>query len=249
MAAFSLTDVEIFAGGLPASCFSNTVDLTVDGEMVDATTFCSGGWRVMVPGLRTWSASFSGPQDFDATTAANTLDPDEHYQLTVGSTYPLMIVPQSAAEGAVAYAANARLNVYTPLTGSIGDLAEHNTEWGPVSYGPLFRGTYATKQTVTSTGNGTGHNLGAVSATQTVGAAMHFLTAGGTTPNITVVLESDDNSGFTSPTSRVAFVAATARGAQMWFTSGPITDTWWRFRWTVTGTTPSFQLRGFIGIQ
>lgn len=250
MPAFALTDVEIFAGALPASCFSNTLDLTMDGEMVDATTFCSGGWRVMVPGLRTWSASFSGPQDFDPTTAANTLDPDEYYTVEVNATYPLMIVPQGAAAGSVAYASNAILNTYTPLTGSVGDLAEHNTSWGPAATNmPLVRGLMVTRQTVTATGNGTGYQLGAVSASQRVYSGVHFLTAGGTTPNITVILESDDNSSFTSATTRATFTAATTRSAQWTSVAGAIADDWWRLRWTVTGTSPSFQVRGFIGIQ
>ena len=251
MAAFALTATNIYAGALDASCFGNTVDLTVDGETVDATTFCSGGWRVMIPGLETWSASFGGPQDFAASTAANTLTPDEHYQLTVGSSYPLLFVPDGGAVGSVAYASNGQLNMYVPLTGSIGDLAEHNTSWGPATTGqPLVRGVYATSQTVTATGNSTsGHQLGAVSATQRVYGGVHFLTAGGTTPSITVILESDDSNAFSSATTRATFTAATARGAQWTSVAGAITDDWWRFRWTVSGTGPSFQVRGFIGIQ
>lgn len=249
MAAFALTDTSIYAGALDASCFGNTVELTMDGETVDATTFCSGGWRVMIPGLETWSASFGGPQDLAATTAANTNTPDEVYQLTVGSSYPLMFVPAGAAEGSVAYGSNGQLNMYVPLTGSIGDLAEHNTQWGPAATNqPLVRGVFATKQTVTATGNGTGHQVGAVSASQRVYAGVHFLTAGGTTPSITVILESDDNSGFTSATTRATFTAATARGAQWTSVAGAITDDYWRLRWTVSGTSPSFQVRGFIGI-
>lgn len=249
MAAFALTDTDIFAGALDASCFGNTVELTADGETVDATTFCSAGWRVMIPGLRTWSATFGGPQDLAATTIANTQTPDEVYALTVGTAYPLMFVPSGNAVGSVAYGASGLLDSYTPLSGSVGDLAEHNTSWGPATTNmPLVRGVFATSQTVTATGNGTGHLLGAVTASQRVYAGVHFLTAGGTTPSITVILESDDNAGFTTPTTVATFTAATTRSAQWTSVAGAITDTYWRLRWTVSGTSPSFQVRGFIGI-
>jgi hypothetical protein len=249
MAAFTLTDTSIYAGALDASCFGNTVDLGMETETVDATTFCSGGWRVFIPGLKSWSASFAGPQDMAATTAANTLTPDEHYLLTVGTAYPLMFVPQGAAESSVAYGSNGLLNMYVPLGGSVGDLAEQSTQWSPATTNmPLVRGVLATKQTVTATGSGTGHQLGAVTASQRLYAGVHFLTAGGTTPSITVILESDDNAGFTSATTRATFAAATTRSAQWTSVAGAIADDYYRLRWTVSGSGPSFQVRGFIGI-
>lgn len=249
MAAFALTDTSIYAGALDASCFGNTVELTMDGETVDATTFCSGGWRVMIPGLETWSASFGGPQDLAATTAANTNTPDEVYQLTVGSSYPLMFVPAGAAEGSVAYGSNGQLNMYVPLTGSIGDLAEHNTQWGPATTNqPLVRGVLAAKQTLTVSANGPGHSLGTVSASQRLYAGIHFLTAGGTSPSCTAIVESDFGTSFASPVTVMTFTAAIGRGAQWASVPGPISDDNFRFKFTVSGTSPSFQVRGFIGI-
>lgn len=247
MSAFVLTDTSIYVGALDQSCFSDTVSLDRSGDVLDATTFCSGGWRVMVPGLSTWSASFGGPQDLAATAASATLTPDEHYLLTVGSAYPLMMVPQGAAEGSVAYGSNAIIQQYTPVMGSVGDLAKHNVMATPYVSAPLVRGVLATKTTATATGNGTGHQLGAVTASQRVYAGMHFLTRGGTT-STTVILESDDNSGFTSATTRATFTAATSRTAEWVSVAGAITDDYWRFRWSISGGSPSVQLRGFIGI-
>ncbi len=114
---------------------------------------------------------------------------------------------------------------------------------------PLVRGILATSETVTATGSGTGHQLGAVSDSQSIYAGIHLLTAGGTTPSITVILESDDNSGFSSATTRATFTAYNYREGEWRSVVGAITDDYWRFRWTVSGTNPSFQVRGFLGIQ
>ena len=247
MAAFALTDTSIFVGALDQSCFSDTVGLERTGDMLDATTFCSAGWRVMVPGLSSWSASFGGPQDLAASSASTTYTPDEYYTLSVGTAYPFMMVPQGAAEGSVAYGSQALLQQYTPLTGTVGDLAKHNVMAAPYLNTPLVRGVFATKTTATATGNGTGHQVGAVSASQRVYAGMHFLTRGGTT-STTVILESDDNASFTSATTRATFTAATSRTAEWVSVAGAITDDYWRFSWTISGGSPSVQLRGFIGI-
>lgn len=250
MSAFTLTDTSIYAGALDASCFGSSVELSEELDVVEVTTFCSNGWRQYVPGLKTWTATHSGPQDLAASTIDTTYTPDEYYALTVGSTYPVMFVPSGAAEGSVAYGANGILKMYTPLSGSVGDVAEHSVEWSSdgVASNPLVRGVLATKATVTATGNGTGHLLGAVSATQRLYAGLHILTAGGTTPSVTAIVQSDDNSGFTSATTVITFTAATDRGAQWSSVAGAITDTYFRFRFTVSGTNPSFQIRGFLGI-
>lgn len=251
MAAFVLLDTSIYAGALDASCFGDTVAIDAAGETIDVTTFCSGGWREFAPGMRQWAGSWSGPQDLAATTAANTATPDEIYALTAGdgTAYPVMFVPAGAAEGSVAYGSRALINSYTPLSGAVGARANHSIAAGPYLNTPLVRGVLATKQTVTANGNGTGHLLGAVSAGQFVWCGVHFLTAGGTTPTVTVILESDDNAGFTSATTQATFTAQTARGAQWTSVAGAITDTYWRLRFaSIGGTSPSFQIRGFIGI-
>lgn len=248
MAAFALTDTEIFAGPLGASCFGNTVELTRSVDVAEVTTFCSGGWREYVPALTSWNVTFGGPQDLAATAASTTQTPDEVYLLTLGSAFPLTLAPSGAAEGSVAYGSNGLFQAYTPLKGAVGAAAEHSVAFSPSIGTPLVRGYLMSRATVTATGNGTGRQVGAVSSTQSMYAGVHFLTAGGTTPSITVVLESDDNSNFTSATTRITFTAATTRTAEWKQVAGVITDDYWRFRWTVSGTNPSFQVRCFAGI-
>jgi hypothetical protein len=92
---------------------------------------------------------------------------------------------------------------------------------------------------------GTGYQLGAVAATQYLYGALHIFTAGTT---ITVVLESDDNAGFSSATTRATLGPLTTTGGT-WATrvAGAITDDYYRFR--VTAITGTFSVAGSAGIK
>ena len=246
MAAFALLDVDIYANGLDLSCFANQANVAVAGNELDATTFCSGGWVVPIAGIKSVDVSAAGPTDMATATAAQLSAVDEVLAVDLGGNYVLSAVPIGGVEGSVAYFTQGLLLARDILDGSAGDLATHNVRWRGKDR--LSRGTLTSLATVTATGNGTGFQIGAVATGLRLCAAVHFLTAGGTTPSITVVIESDDNSGFTTPTTRITFNAQTAKGGQFSSVLGPITDDWWRARWTVSGTTPSFQTRVCLGI-
>lgn len=87
----------------------------------------------------------------------------------------------------------------------------------------------------TIAGNTATQVLGAVSATQKVYAQLHLKAFTGT--NVTFTLKSAVTDWGT-PTTRATFTTNTTVGAQ-WIVpvSGPITDTFWRFEWTVTALT------------
>lgn len=249
MAVFALHDVDLFAGGARLACVTNQVMVKAEADELDATTFCAGGWTVPIAGRKSAELSASGPQDFAAAAVGDPMLLDEWQAANggIGSVMNLAAVPIGGTEGNVAYFCDGVFLGYAPLDGAVSDLGVWDGNWK--GRGALVRGVLASQATVTASGNGTGHNLGAVSASQRVSASFHALTAGGTTPSITVRLESDDNGGFTTPTTRATFAAQTTRGGQFTAVLGPITDTFWRLAWTVSGTTPSFQLRGLIGIQ
>jgi hypothetical protein len=102
----------------------------------------------------------------------------------------------------------------------------------------------------TTSGTGTGLQLGAVAAGKRLYAAVHVLSVAGTgTPSITLRVESDDNSGFTSASTALTFAAATAPGGQIIRSDGTaITDSYYRIGWTVTGGSPSFLFAAALGI-
>lgn len=247
MAAFALLDVDLYADELDLSCFTNQVAVNVEESVLDATTFCSAGWEVPIAGLASVSWTASGPTDMATATASQTSAVDEILAVDLGSTYVLSAVPAGGTAGEVGYFTQGVLMNRTILEGAVGELATHSVTWAGSTR--MIRGRLEAVQTITATGNTTGSQLGAVSATQRIWAAVHFLTAAGTTPSITVKIQSDDNSSFTSATDRITFTAATAKGAQFGSTVGAIADDYWRAQWTVSGTGPSFVTRILIGIQ
>ncbi len=100
----------------------------------------------------------------------------------------------------------------------------------------------------TSSSSGTGRQIGAVSSTQTLYAALHVISASGTSPTLDVKVQSDDNSGFTSATDRITFTQATDVTSEWGSVGGAITDDYWRITYTVGGTSPSFAFAVTAGI-
>lgn len=247
MAALTLTDVDMLCSGLDLSCFANTIQCSQEVAEVESTTFCSGGWRTVVPGIRSSMLMASGPTDMATATAAQTSSVDEFLGVDIGTEYVVSVMPVGATVGEPGWFTQAKMMQRNLLDGSIGDIASHSVTLGGTT--PIVRGQVATASTITATGNGTAANLGAVSATQRIWAAVHTLTVGGTaTPTITVKIQSSTASGFASPTDRITFSAITSKTGLFSSTVGAITDTWWRATWTVSGTNPSFQTRILFGI-
>lgn len=82
-----------------------------------------------------------------------------------------------------------------------------------------------------SSGQSTGIQFGSLSAGETMYASMFVLNA--TAGTLDMVVESDDNSGFTSATTRMTFAQASAIGAFQQSVAGAVTDDWWRVDYTI----------------
>jgi hypothetical protein len=137
---------------------------------------------------------------------------------------------------------------YEGPSGAVGEMAAFRAAARSGDGAGLIGGTVIHNQTRTTSGNGTGFQLGAVGATQRVHGALHVLSAAGTTPSLTVVVQSD-TSGFPSPTTQLSFAAKTAIGSEFLSAAGPITDDFWRANFTISGTSPSFLFALILGIQ
>lgn len=243
MAKQILLDVRLFAAGVDLTSASNKAELTAEVEEKDVTNYASGGYKEVMGGIA--SSTIQAEGQWEAGDAGK-IDDASWSQL--GGVGPWTICPTVATVGALAYTTNALRCDYT-LFGSVGDVAP----WSGKAAGswPTARGQIAHPPGTarTSTGTGTALQLGAVAARRRMTASLHILSAAGTTPSITARIESDDNSGFTTPTTRLTFNAATAAGGQILRTDGTaITDDWWRIAWTISGTTPSFTFVAALGI-
>jgi hypothetical protein len=253
MATFVQTAAQLFSGGTKLTCYSDSIGLELTADAVEFTTYCSNGIREYRQGLKSWTATGEGFHDFAAgSTVADPLVPGEEFTptaLTTGTN--LTVCPVDGTEGAVTYLAEAAYTSLSPLVGgAVGEAAKYGFTAMPYGSGRrMLRGVLEANRTVTSSSSTTGSNtLGAVATGARVGASLHVLSLAGTSPSITVKIQSDDNSGFSSPTDRITFAAATTRSGQFGVLAGPVTDTYWRATYTVSGTGPSIAFAVSIGI-
>jgi hypothetical protein len=101
----------------------------------------------------------------------------------------------------------------------------------------------------TSSGNGGGIQLGAIASGQSAYAVLHAY--GATSGTIDVTIESDATNSFAgAETTRFTFTQVTTTATYEFLTplAGPITDTWWRAKWT-SAATPDHDISVSLGIQ
>lgn len=236
MATFTLDDATIWVAGHDFTTNLNQVSLSVSATELDSTTFGGGGFRSRIAGLRSVQAQLAGFWDSPPDTAA--FD-------NLGTADRVTTIAPESAETAPAYLFQAGTFTYQPF-GQIGEVTPFSLDMMGANGVGVVRGQVAkAKGDVSSTGaTGTGVQLGAVGASQHLYASLHTFAAGTT---LTVLVESDDNAGFTTPTARATIGPVTTSGG-MWMTrvAGPVTDTYYRL--TVSAVTGTFSIAGAIGI-
>jgi hypothetical protein len=236
-----LTDCRLYLDGADLTGYSNKAEMSAKAADLDRTTFASGAWKERKGGLFDGSASLEG-----FWQAGDLTQPDDLFWANLGvATVPLTGVPTGGNVGDLAYLTRGLETEYTP-GGKVGELlswsAGLNVNW------PIVRGQILHPQGTarTATGNGTARQIGALSSTQALYVCLHVTSY--TDGSLTVAVQSDDNSGMTSPTTQGTFTAATALGGQTMKINGPITDDWWRVTWTISGgVTHSFLFAASAG--
>lgn len=244
MAIQTLNDARVLMGGYSLATRLNQVNLSYDVEEVDATCFGDGA-RTTIPGFKQVGFEFNGYYDSADTSQ---IDP-ALAALHAVSGQVLTVCPTAGTVGDIGFTTTA-MQASITRGGSVGEMLGISAS-GKGSGKPLVRGYVLANGAKTATGNGAAVTAGAASASQYLYGSLHVTAVAGTvTPTITVKIQSDDNSSFTSATDRITFTAATAIGAQ-WATpvAGAITDTYWRATWTVSGTDPSLTVFCTMGIQ
>lgn len=247
MAIFVLDNARLFAGGCDFTSRSNKLELAVDFEEKDSTTFGSAGWKEVLGGL---AASALGAEGF--WEAGDLAKVDNQIWAALGSVAGYTACPDTADVGQLCYLSQA-LEAQYKLGDQVGEIAP----WTATFAGawPLVRGFVAHPPGTarTATGSGTAIQLGAVSASQYIYATLHVLSISGSgTPTITVKIQSDNAEGFPSATDRITFTDvtdATGVSGQISRTAGAITDDWWRPQWTISGTSPSFLFVVGFGVK
>ncbi|MFF1417473.1 hypothetical protein [Streptomyces sp. NPDC058280] len=244
MGKFVLFDTRLFAPGADLSGASNKIELSSEIEDKETTNYRSNGWKEVIGGLG--SAEISAEGQWEAGDPSMV---DDASWSQLGGTGPYTVCPTDSVVGALAYFTSGMRADYK-VGESVGEVAPWS---GTVkSSWPLVRGQIAHPPGLarTSTGTGTALNLGAIPAGKRLYAALHVLSAAGTTPSITARIESDDAAGFATPSTVGTFSAATAPGGQILRGDGlAVTDAYYRVAWTISGTTPSFMFAVSLGIR
>lgn len=199
-----------------------------------------------VPGLQDISLNASGFWASDAI--ATSLEPDTILYPRINPTlepvaWPVTICPPNApaatpgAHGNLAYNVVGKQYTLNGPQGTHGETAKFSVSTRASSAGGgLYRGTVAlAAASVSATTTGTGVQLGALSATQKLVAVLHVTALNGGSWVLTI--ESDNDVGFATPTTRATFSAITSIGTLVVETNGAITDDWFRAVWTKTGGT------------
>lgn len=239
MSSFAFVDATTWIGGYDMTTDLNSVTLNISADELDNTTFGSSGYRSRIGGLKTVGAEFGG--FFQA--GSGQVDPTVFADLAVADR--VVTMAPDDAETTVAYMWQGGSFAYNPF-GQIGEVTPFSLSYlGTNGVGVVRGGVAKAKGNVSSTGaTGSVQQLGDVAANEFLYATLHVFSAGTT---ITVQVQSDDNSGFSSPTTRATFSGVTTAGGN-WVTrvAGAITDTYWRFN--VSAVTGTFSIAGAIGI-
>lgn len=243
MAALILTDTRIVVGSFDVSTFTGSFNHQQNVAMVGGNVLGAGGFDRKYPGLKSFDTQIDGFGDYDATGISSQFTPT-----TLGSQQLVSIAPTGGATaGDVALFGRQLIgNINTP-GGNVGDMAAFgmsctsDTAW---ANGMVL----APSATRTTTGNGAITAMTGPTASQRLYVGLHVTAASGTTPSLTVSIQSAALVGFGSPTTRATFTAAATTGWQFISVTGAITDGFWRAVFTITGTTPSFTSTVLLGV-
>lgn len=248
MTATVLTNVRLFTGGADLTSVSNKVELVNEREEKDVTTFlpegdADSGWKKVTGGLAQGAATASG---FWAAGDDGKVDNRSFIDLG-GLTGWTATGNAGASVGSLAYLMKALRGQYV-AGGQVGDVAPWTASMK--SSWPVVRGVimHPPGTARSSTGNGTAVQVSAVSASQYLYASLHVLSASGTTPTLDVTVESDVDNTFASPATQITFSQANAISGQITRAAGAITDTWFRVKYTIGGSGPSFLFVVSLGI-
>lgn len=241
MASLVLRDAKILIAGHDFSGQMNAVALEYSADMLDETAF-GATTRINKGGLKSVVGSAAGHWDSASTTA---VDPVLFARIGTADV-PVVISPDGGQASEVAYLLRAIHAEYS-VGGAVGELLPFSVSMEGSGGQPLIRGTMMHNASATGNVTGTAYQLGAVSATQFLYAALHVFSGSGA---FTVLVQSSADQAFTTPNTRITFatVATGTAVASEWATrvAGSITDTWWR----ISATNPA--TRNFavaVGIQ
>lgn len=132
--------------------------------------------------------------------------------------------------------------------GEVGKVIPFTT--AVLSKGAVVEGSLFEFGNKTATGNGTSRTMPAVTSGKSLYIHVHVTAISGTSsPTLTLIYERSAIGDYSDAVTVHTFTAMTAIGAQRAIKTSVISDLNHRFRWTISGTNPIFQVRLAAGVR
>lgn len=125
MAKMALLASMLMVNGVDVSDHTSKIELTLEVEEKDVTTFASLGWKESLGGLKSGSLAVTFKQDI----AASALDSQIWALFGTVTTFEVRLTNAARGTSNPAYTGNVLVRQWTPISGSVGDVAEASVTW------------------------------------------------------------------------------------------------------------------------
>jgi hypothetical protein len=239
--SFVMKGVKLWAGAL--SLGGNTTTVAVDNGYDELEkTGIEDITRHFDLGLETLGFSCDGYQVVSQNTILKSMFDAYDGPITLAT---------SATEGVDTFFFRTLISEFNPPQGSVGSLKPFKLKGSPRGGRGLITGKLlANKTAIVADGNGTAFQLPAVASGQRVFVAAHLLAMTGTTPTLILKLQSAAAENFSGTvTDRIVIPTFSATGKAFVELDGPITDTWYRVNYDVSGSGHSSDFVVVAGVK
>jgi hypothetical protein len=242
MAIYVTKGTRVLINALDLTDHVTGVSVDTSNDAVDATTM-TNSTRVYASGLKDAKFNITGYDDYAATSI------DEYLNLVNGNTNDVIIsiLPTGDDAGKLGYSGQFDTVKYEKGM-SIGEMAKFTID-AQNSGECLVRVTSLEgRRAISGAGNGTGLQVGAVTATQKAYSSLHVYPGTFTSLVVTVGHATTQGGAYTTKITHTTTSSATGFSELKNYagSSGAVTDTWWRVAWTLGSGNATFSV--FFGI-
>lgn len=107
------------------SAYTSKIELTVDVEEKDVTTFASAGWKEILGGIKSAGLAVTLQQD----VAASAIDSQIWALLGTVTTFEVRLANTARTTSNPAYTGSVLISKWNPISGAVGDDAEVSVSW------------------------------------------------------------------------------------------------------------------------
>lgn len=125
MAKQVLLQSMVLVNAVDLSAYCSKIELTVEVEEKDVTTFGSLGWHENLGGIKSGSLALTFKQD----VAASALDSILWPLFGTVQTFEVRLNNSARSTSNPAYTGSALVRQHNPISGSVGDVAEMSVTW------------------------------------------------------------------------------------------------------------------------